>query len=156
MLKKIMMGLFALLILLSMAFTGFLYLQAVNSRTMDVASGHDNGRLLPCPASPNCVSSQVPADDSHYIAPIADPDGTGWAALSLRIAAMEGAELIRLEGNYAHFNFQTPLMGFVDDVEFYYTPESAVIHVRSASRVGYSDGNTNRKRVEAIRSVFND
>ncbi|MCA9019441.1 MAG: DUF1499 domain-containing protein, partial [Planctomycetaceae bacterium] len=29
-----------------------------------------------------------------------------------------------------------------------------VIHVRSASRVGYSDLGVNRKRIEAIRNLF--
>ena len=44
--------------------------------------------------------------------------------------------------------------GFVDDVEFYF-PESSInqttIHVRSASRLGYSDFNVNRERVESLR-----
>jgi uncharacterized protein (DUF1499 family) len=43
---------------------------------------------------------------------------------------------------------------FVDDVEFLLVPAERVIHVRSASRVGYSDLGTNRKRVEALRAKF--
>ncbi|TFG35241.1 MAG: DUF1499 domain-containing protein, partial [Desulfobacterales bacterium] len=31
-----------------------------------------------------------------------------------------------------------------------------LIHVRSASRLGYSDLGVNRKRVEKLRAVFND
>jgi uncharacterized protein (DUF1499 family) len=45
------------------------------------------------------------------------------------------------------------MMGFVDDVEFFF-PDSAVIHMRSASRVGYSDFGVNRKRLEKIRQLF--
>ena len=141
------------LILLITVFTGLLYLQAVSSRSMSVASGHENGRLLPCPESPNCVSSQADIQDSPYIAGISVPDSSGWPRLIGIVSAMKRVQLISQDGNYAHFTFQTPVMGFVDDVEFYYTPESSVIHVRSASRVGYSDGNTNRNRVESIRSA---
>ena len=154
MLKKVIMSLLFLLLLLVVVFIGFLYQQAVSSRSMSVASGHDNGQLLPCPESPNCVSSQISQDDSHFIVPIADADGGKWIRLSATVNAMAGTELIRQAGNYTYFTFQTPIMGFVDDVEFFYTPESAVIHVRSASRVGYSDGNTNRNRVEAIRTAL--
>jgi|APSaa5957512535_1039671.scaffolds.fasta_scaffold204522_2 uncharacterized protein (DUF1499 family) len=147
-------GFLILLLLLVLVFAGFLYQQAFSSRSMTVASGHENGRLLPCPESPNCVSSQISHDDSHFIEPIEDTDGSKWISLSSTVNAMTGTQLVRQAGNYAYFSFRTRLMGFVDDVEFYYTPESAVIHVRSASRVGYSDGDTNRNRIEAVRSAL--
>jgi uncharacterized protein (DUF1499 family) len=44
-------------------------------------------------------------------------------------------------------------MGFVDDVEFYF-PDEPIIHVKSASRIGYSDFGVNRERVEKIRELF--
>ena len=154
MLKKLLKGFLLFLGLLVLVFSGFLYQQAFSSRSMTVASGHENGQLLSCPESPNCVSSQISPDDSHFIEPIEDADGGKWISLSATINAMDGTELVRQAGNYAYFSFRTRLMGFVDDVEFYYTPESAVIHVRSASRVGYSDGDTNRNRIEAVRSAL--
>jgi uncharacterized protein (DUF1499 family) len=153
-LKIFLKGFLLLLLLLALVFTGFLYQQAFSSRSMTIASGHENGRLLPCPESPNCVSSQISPDESHFIEPFEDADGSKWISLSASVNAMDGTELVRQAGNYAYFTFRTPLMGFVDDVEFYYTPESAVIHVRSASRVGYSDGDTNRNRIEAVRSAL--
>jgi len=151
---RLLKGFLLLLALLALVFTGFLYQQAFSSRSMIVAFGHENGLLLPCPESPNCVSSQISSDDSHFIEPIEDADGGKWVSLSATINAMPGTELVRQAGNYAYFSFRTPLMGFVDDVEFYYTPESTIIHVRSASRVGYSDGDTNRNRIEAVRSAL--
>jgi uncharacterized protein (DUF1499 family) len=39
---------------------------------------------------------------------------------------------------------------FIDDVEFWFRPNSRVEY-RSASRIGESDGNINRKRIRAIR-----
>ncbi|PZO25782.1 MAG: DUF1499 domain-containing protein, partial [Betaproteobacteria bacterium] len=44
--------------------------------------------------------------------------------------------------------------GFVDDVEFRIDQGSGLLHVRSASRVGYSDLDANRKRVEQIRVLL--
>jgi len=50
--------------------------------------------------------------------------------------------------------FRSNVFRFVDDVEFLFDREKKLIHVRSASRVGYSDLGVNRKRVEKIRSLF--
>ena len=43
---------------------------------------------------------------------------------------------------------------FVDDAEFLLDPVNRVIHVRSASRLGYSDLGKNRSRMEEIRRQF--
>ena len=46
------------------------------------------------------------------------------------------------------------LFRFVDDIELYFPVSEKVIHVRSASRAGYSDLGVNRTRVEEIRKRF--
>ena len=147
------MGILIILALLVIAFLVMLYVQAVNSRSMEVPSGHDNGQLLPCPESPNCVSSQVAEEDSHFIAPIMD-EGSTWVQLVTFLDSLNNTTQQTIEDNYAHYTFNTPVMGFVDDVEFYYSPNEGLIHVRSASRVGYGDGGTNRTRVEMIRAAL--
>ena len=43
---------------------------------------------------------------------------------------------------------------FVDDAEFLLDRSNRMIHVRSASRLGYSDLGTNRRRIEELRSQF--
>lgn len=151
-LKKIMIGLLAFLVLLVIAGAGLFFKLAADSRNMTVELGLQEGRLMACPSSPNCVSSDEDALDSHYIAPIADPDGSRWDALVETVSRMDGAELVSLEGAYARFTFVTSLIGFMDDVEFHQRPEQGEIAVRSASRVGQGDLNANRKRIEAIRS----
>ena len=45
-------------------------------------------------------------------------------------------------------------MRYVDDVEFLEDPSEGVTHVRSASRLGYSDLGANRSRIENIRSLI--
>jgi len=149
--KKIVMSLLILLVVLVIAGAGLLFKLGVDSRKMTVELGLQDGRLMPCPTSPNCVCSDEDNADSHYIAPISDPEGSRWSLLVETVSSIEGATLVSLEDTYARFTFITPIIGFMDDVEFHQRPEKGEIAVRSASRVGQGDLNANRNRVEAIR-----
>jgi uncharacterized protein (DUF1499 family) len=113
------------------------------------------GVLATCPDKPNCVRSGA-ADPRHAIAPIAAtaPLPDALAALVGIAAAMPGARVVTARADYAHLEFATPLMGFVDDVELAVDPAGGVIHVRSASRVGTSDFGVNRKRIDDLRRAF--
>ena len=55
---------------------------------------------------------------------------------------------------YVHAEARSWLFRFVDDVEFLYDAQQHVVHVRSASRVGYSDLGVNRSRIESLRHAF--
>lgn len=114
--------------------------------------GVHDGALAPCPSSPNCVSSQ--SQDSHRIEPLTY-EGTPEDAIAQLKAVIESlprTEIIAADDHYLYAEFTSALMGFVDDVEFYIDPNAPVIHVRSASRLGDSDLDVNRKRVELIRN----
>jgi uncharacterized protein (DUF1499 family) len=116
--------------------------------------GLEEGRLAPCPGTPNCVVSQG-GDKQHHIDPISY-DGEKTAAVEVIkqvVQGMAGSRIATDSGDYLHVEFKSKMMGFVDDVEFYF-PETGVIHMRSASRVGYSDFGVNRKRIETIRQLF--
>lgn len=128
--------------------------EVTKSKSMNPELGVVNGRLIDCPNSPNCVTSRA-SDDAHRIDAIADADGSHWQSLSELVSAMVGAKLVANQNNYMWFEFTTPIMGFVDDVEFLNDPVNRQISVRSASRVGYSDLGANRKRIEAIRIALN-
>jgi uncharacterized protein (DUF1499 family) len=113
------------------------------------------GRLCACPDSPNCVSSQA-SDPAHRVEPIAF-EGEPAAALDrLRrvVVSLPRARIASAGENYLHAEFTSLLFRFVDDVELLVDPVQRLIHVRSASRVGYSDLGANRRRVEAIRRAF--
>ena len=59
-------------------------------------------------------------------------------------------------GEYLHVAWKVK-SGYTDDVEFRLCREDGVIHVRSASRFGpLWDLNANRKRVEAVRALFEE
>ena len=120
--------------------------------------GVDESMLTPCPDTPNCVSSQA-RDEKHYIDPITYPGARQEAKDHLlRLLGSEKRTQVKLvEEDYIRVEFTSALFRFVDDVEFYFPKEKAdetIIHVRSASRVGYSDLGANRKRIERIRSEF--
>lgn len=59
--------------------------------------------------------------------------------------------------SYLYAEFQSPLFGFIDDVEFWFPGQQqqagreCIVEYRSASRIGESDGDINRKRIKAIR-----
>jgi uncharacterized protein (DUF1499 family) len=119
--------------------------------------GVKEGRLAACPKSPNCVVSQGQEDAEHAIAPLAYSGDLAEAMTALRqvVEAQEGSAIVEQTDHYLYVEFTSPLMGFVDDVEFYLPPdEPGTIHVRSASRLGQSDLGVNRKRIEAIRSTL--
>jgi len=116
--------------------------------------GHGTGRLAPCKTSPNCVSSQAdPSDQEHYIAPIA-LKGEAIAAVRKAVESMPRTTVVRVEPGYLYAEFQSKLMGFVDDVEFLADPAKGVVHVRSASRLGRRDFGVNRNRIEALRAIL--
>jgi uncharacterized protein (DUF1499 family) len=135
---------------------GFLALRLWARRTSPaVATGLREGALPPCPESPNCVSSQA-EDDAQGVEPIAyegDADGA-WERIQRVIREMPRSRIIQRTDMYLHAEFRTAIAGFVDDVELLLDEQAGVIHIRSASRAGYSDLGVNRRRVEAIRSRF--
>ena len=117
--------------------------------------GATDGRLAACPAKPNCVSSQA-TDAEHLVAPLAFTGSPrdAMARLARVVSAQPGARVVEQRDDYLRAAFQTPLLGFVADVEVLLDPARQVIDVRSASRLGHSDFGVNRKRVEAVRAAF--
>ena len=117
--------------------------------------GINNGRLTPCPDSPNCVSTQT-TDDGHSIPPIRYVGETAVAHQRLLSILQADAQftIISQTPTYIHAEAQTAVWQFIDDVEFFFDEADSLIHFRSASRLGYGDGGTNRQRMEAIRTAF--
>jgi uncharacterized protein (DUF1499 family) len=114
-------------------------------------------RLMPCPSSPNCVSSYE-SDKSHHADPLTytgTREKTVNVVLSI-LTAMPEAKIIQSDDDYIHAEFRSKIFKFVDDVEFQFVESPPVIHVRSASRVGYSDLGVNRERMEKIRKLFDE
>jgi uncharacterized protein (DUF1499 family) len=122
--------------------------------------GIKNGRLMPCPESPNCVNSQA-VDETHYIEAIQFM-GTQKEAQNRLIKILESekrTKLVEIRDDYIWAEFTSALFGFTDDVEFYFPEKQRGkirIHIRSASRIGYSDLGVNQKRVEQLRNMLEE
>lgn len=117
--------------------------------------GLTEGKLAPCPTTPNCVSSQS-TDTEHAIEPLTyrgDPK-QAMAKLEGIIRRMPRSKVVAESGNYLYAEFTSLIFRFVDDVEFYLDEDINLIQVRSASRLGKSDFGVNRKRIEAIREAW--
>jgi uncharacterized protein (DUF1499 family) len=122
--------------------------------------GVQGGKLKPPAATPNSVTSQAdlwpdaPRRDDARIVAIA-LQGDGKATIDKIAAVIEdlpGSHIAERRDDYLYAQFTTPLMRFVDDVEFWFDPAAGVVHVRSASRVGHKDFGVNRARIENIRA----
>ena len=116
--------------------------------------GMTDGKLSPCPRRPNCISSEDDAGPSR-IEPLTFTGTPEAAWVCLKRAIQGNGGTIEREGSdYIWAIFKTRLFRFVDDIEFRMDVKNEVIHVRSASRVGYSDFGVNRRRVETLRLRF--
>ena len=122
---------------------------------MPGALADGSGRLAPCPASPNCVSSEA-SDEAHAIAAYRIRGGSdgAWRALVDHLRSLERVEIVTAESDYLHVVFTSALMRYRDDVEFRLDAGEGVIRLRSASRVGYGDMGANRERIESIRAAL--
>ena len=110
-----------------------------------------DGRLPDCPGSPNCVNTQ--AGDLPSLA-FEGPATEAMARLRAIVESMPRATVVEADDAYLHAEFRSAVFRFVDDVQCLLDEQAGVIHVRSASRVGYSDLGVNRRRVEALQAAW--
>lgn len=111
--------------------------------------------LLPCPDSPNCVSSQADKK-SQYVQPfpvITSPE-KDIELIAVIIQALPRSEIIEKKPLSLHAVFRSKVFKFKDDVEFIYDEKTNQIDVKSAARSGYYDFGVNRKRVNTIREKY--
>jgi len=114
------------------------------------------GRLKHCPDKPNCVCSEFESDSVHYIEPLVIAAGeTAQVLPRLKTIVREMGGSIQLEKtDYLVVTFTSSIFRFVDDLEIRIDTDQQLIHLRSASRVGRSDGGVNRKRLERLKMAF--
>lgn len=103
----------------------------------------------------------MPAEDAeHHVEPFPFPASAkgdpqaAWRLLERAVRDLERTTIVTLRDDYLHAEVSSALMGFIDDLECLLDAASGKIHVRSASRVGYSDLGVNRKRVAALRDAL--
>lgn len=116
-----------------------------------------SSRISDCPSSPNCVSSRS-SDRDHYVDPfpISVAAEEAWAILKRALASEPRVRVVEEDRErwYLRAEATSRLFRFVDDVEFQLVPEQKLMHVRSASRVGYWDLGVNRRRIKRLRKAL--
>jgi uncharacterized protein (DUF1499 family) len=119
--------------------------------------GLTDGRLAPCPDTPNCVCSQS-TDQQHGIEPLRYKTTADQALADLKavLSSFPRTKIVTATGSYLHAEFTSALFRYVDDVEFVVDEPAKTIHFRSASRAGRSDFGVNRQRMESIRKAFEE
>jgi uncharacterized protein (DUF1499 family) len=114
-------------------------------------NGKSSG-FLDCPDSPNCVSS-LAKNPKHRIEPfkLKKDYKTGWATVQRTVGALPRTKIVSADNSDIHAECKSMIFRFVDDLMLHLNPSNGLIHVRSASRTGYSDFGVNRRRVESLR-----
>lgn len=122
--------------------------------------------LALCPATKNCVStSENIADLIHYAPPWNYNGGSRKIPVGKDVAMEELLEVIESTrpdkfnptvvertDDYVRVEYESPILGLVDDFEFWFPPDkNSIVEYRSASRVGSFGFDYNRKRIKALR-----
>jgi uncharacterized protein (DUF1499 family) len=109
-------------------------------------------KLPPCPNTPNCVSSQA-QDKEHFTPPFKISVSTkeAWNVLKRTLKNQSRVVITDETPDSLHATDTSLIFRFVDDIEVILDADARLIHIRSASRTGYSDFGVNRKRVENLR-----
>lgn len=84
--------------------------------------GVKDGKLKPCPSTPNCISTQSnPDDQQHYMPPLTYNSTKEEVMNKLVniINSLERTKIIEKTDNYLYVEFRSKIMKYVDDVEFY-------------------------------------
>ena len=120
----------------------------------NMVANEDHSSLPPCPNKPNCVSSQA-KDKQHAIDSFPLAKSTSSLNLIAEIIQKQPrTRIVEHTDTYLHAEFTSRWFRFIDDVEFLCLPGEEQMHVRSASRVGYSDLGVNRRRIETLRNLY--
>lgn len=110
--------------------------------------------FTPCKSRPNCVSS-LNHEKGLHVEPLRyDNFATAKRKLLDILKSSKRVRIIDRENNHIHAEFKSFLFRFIDDVEIYFDDKESLIHLKSASRIGYSDFGKNRRRIEDIRRKF--
>lgn len=116
-----------------------------------------DGKLQPCPNSPNCVCSEH-EDREHWIEPLSfsGEANAAWQRLTGILRNYSRTKIVTETDEYIEARVRTRIFRFEDVLEFRLDRAGNLIHVRSASKVGYSDLGTNRRRIETLRRLFRE
>lgn len=137
---------FVKIILGTIALICFLFFILGLKSQKGVAPGLVGGKLADMGVAPNAVSSEIDTQPEKKTAPL-----TGSRSSIREAIIATGGTITSETETYLSATYMSSIFKFIDDVELRHEKEN-IWHIRSASRVGYSDRGVNRSRVETIRA----
>lgn len=110
--------------------------------------------LADCPNTLNCQSSEASrkAQQVERFVVTKDPSQS-IATLAGIVDSVKGMNVVKYDEKYLYATATTPIMQYVDDIEFLLSDDRKSVQIRSASRLGKSDFGANKKRVDALREA---
>lgn len=117
--------------------------------------GPGDGRLSPCPSTPNCVNTGDRHPDGTEPIFLRDTSDATWSAVVDVVLSMPRTTELDRGDRYLHVEQRTRLLRFADDLELLLRPDNELL-VRSASRVGQGDLGANARRVQDLRDRLNE
>ena len=113
-------------------------------------------KLRNCSSKPNCLCSEEYKDRNsrNKIDPFYFPSKIELKEWDIIIKVLEkmGANVVFKDSSYIHAEFSSLLFRFKDDFELRRVDSS--LHIRSSSRIGYSDFGKNKKRVLYFKDLL--
>jgi len=126
-------------------------LLAHSTHASEFKSGLINGKLRACPDSPNCINSEALTVSPINISKIEEK--LAWSLLQ-QVITEQGGKIQSKSTDYLSAIFTSDIFGFIDDVEARLDLDAKVIHLRSASRVGYYDFGVNARRLKTLKKAM--
>ena len=109
--------------------------------------------LPPCPASPNCVSTEA-SDARHAVAPFVLLRDDAWPEIRAAVLALSRTKVVEQSENSLRAECRSALVGFIDDLTVELRIAQHTLALRSAARTGYYDFGVNRRRIEQLRDAL--
>ena len=116
-----------------------------------------DGKLRPCPDSPNCVCSEHESSE-YWIEPLSfsGEANAAWQRLTDILRNFPRTKIVAETADHIEGRVRTRIFRFEDVLEFRLDRIANLIHIRSASQIGYSDLGANHRRVESLRKLFSE
>ncbi|MFT6304187.1 MAG: hypothetical protein ACI9XK_002409 [Granulosicoccus sp.] len=145
-----------IILLLGAAFLSIRYLMPTLGTAAIAGITAINGEsfLADCPDTPNCQCSEASRQSQKVERFTVDKDpGQSIESLARIVENVPGMAVVRFDENYLYATATSPIMQYVDDIEFLLSNDKQSIQVRSASRIGKNDLGANAERIDALREA---
>lgn len=107
----------------------------------------------PCPASPNCVSTDA-TDPRHAVATLFLVRDDAWPEIRTLVLGLPRTTLVEQGENFLRAECRSALAGFIDDLTVELRVAQRTLALRSGARTGCYDFGVNRRRIEKLRAAL--